>query len=112
MANVIPTQIFPGYQFVAASGTVAADSIVIPLSALSGLTSSEANATTGNGSEVVRNIIDAATTNVNALATEAKPTQMTLAKGTPTKVGSNDRQPYTVTFVLTPTGYEMATEPA
>lgn len=112
MANITPTQVFPGFELVAANGTVAAQSIVIPLSALAGLTAAEANATTGNGSEVLRNILEAATTNVNALATEAKPTQMTLAKGTPTKVGSNDRQPYTINFVLTPTGYEMATEPA
>jgi len=54
MAAILPTDIFPGYELVAAAGTVAAESVCIPLAVLMELTNAEANATTGDGSQLIR----------------------------------------------------------
>lgn len=76
MAAITPTDLFPGYEFKAAAAAVTADSIVIPLTALPGLTSGEANATTGDGREVARQI-DAAINAAYAAMTEGeRPLQM------------------------------------
>lgn len=109
MALVIPTQLFPGYT---SDGT----SITIPLAALSGLTVAEANAATGNGMEVLRQIIENAQTRVTALTPESKPARSTLTKAQPQiAVGTGIpagtlRQSYTATFDLTPTALEPTAE--
>lgn len=76
MAAITPTDLFPGYEFKAAAAAVTADSIVIPLSALSGLTSAEANATTGDGREVARQIDRAIHAAIAALPSIERPEQM------------------------------------
>lgn len=109
MALVIPTQLFPGYT---SDGT----SITIPLAALAGLTAAEANAGTGNGMEVLRQIIEAAQTRVSALTPETRPTRSAITKAQPqiavgTGIPSGTlRQAYTVSFDLTPTALEPAAE--
>lgn len=109
MAAVIPTQLFPGYT---SDGTV----ITIPLADLTGLTTAEANAATGNAMEVLRTIIDKAQAQLAVLTPETRPTRASLTKGQPQiAVGANVvsgtlRQTYTVSFDLTPTGLEPAAE--
>ena len=56
MAAILPADLFPGYELVAANGTVTAQSIVIPLSALPGLSAAEADEATGDGREVARQL--------------------------------------------------------
>ena len=54
MAAILPSDVFAGYEYVAANGTVTADSIVIPLSAIPQLSAAEAHETTGNGAQLIR----------------------------------------------------------
>jgi hypothetical protein len=109
--NVTPGQLFSGYTYDATASEVR-----IPIAALDGLTAAEANATTGNGMEVLRNIIDACQVAIAALATEARPTKASITKPNPsiaTGVGvapGTLRQTYSLSFDLTPTGLEPTAE--
>lgn len=109
MALVTPVVIFPGY---ASDGT----NITIPLADLTGLTAVEANATTGNGMEILRVIIDRANAALLALAPTARPVRASIEKAAPTiAFGAGVptgtlRQTYTATFDLTPTGLEPTAE--
>lgn len=111
MAAVLPTDLFSGYT---SDGT----NITIPIASLPALNATEANATTGNGMEVLRALIDAAHGSISGLATEAKPVRATLTKNNPTMASGagvtpgTQRQTYTASFDLAPIGYEMADEPA
>lgn len=111
MAAVLPTDLIPGYT---SDGT----SITIPLASLPQLTAAEANATTGNGMEVLRAIVDASQTNLAGLAPEARPVRASMTKNNPTMASGTgitpgtQRQTYTLSFDLQPTGLEMASEPA
>lgn len=78
MAAVLPTDIFAGYELVAAAGTVTAESICIPLSALTELTSGEANATTGDGGQLIRALDVAIHEAIAALPEIEQPDQVTL----------------------------------
>lgn len=109
--NVTPTQLFTGFTYDAT-----ASEIRIPIADLSGLTAAEANATTGNGMEVLRTIVDAANTAIAALASSARPTKSSITKPNPsiaTGVGvaaGTLRQTYALSFDLTPTGLEPTAE--
>jgi hypothetical protein len=109
MPNVTPVQLFSGFT---SDGT----SITIPLADLSGLTTAEANATTGNGMEVLRTIIATAQAQLATLAPAARPTRSTLLKAAPTIATGQGIEPgtlresYTATFDLRPTGLEPAAE--
>lgn len=78
MAAIIPTDVFAGFELVAAAGTVTAQSICIPLTALPELTAAEANATTGNGAQLIRALDVAIHEAIAALPVIDRPTQMTL----------------------------------
>lgn len=80
MAAVTPTDFFAGYEYVTAGGTVTANSIAIPLSALSGLLAAEAHPTTGDGREVARILIQSIAAAYNALPTAEKPAFMAVAE--------------------------------
>jgi hypothetical protein len=82
MAAIQPTDLFAGYEYKAAAAAVTADSIVIPLSALPGLTAAEAHATTGDGREVARQIDAAITAAYLALTEGERPTQMVASSST------------------------------
>ena len=107
--QITPAEIFPGY---ASDGTT----ITIPLAALPGLAAAEAHPTTGNGMEVLRQILDKTQGYVAGLAPTSKPTKATITKGNPaiaTGVGvvpGTLRQGYAVAFDLTPTALELASE--
>lgn len=80
MSAVQPTDFFPGYELVAAGGTVTAQSIVIPLADLTGLLASEANATTGDGREVVRIFCQTVASKYAAMPAADRPGFMTVAE--------------------------------
>lgn len=91
MASITPTDIFTGYEIVAASGTVTADSICIPLSNFPYLSSVEYDETTGDGREVCRQIdlkIDSA---FQALPELDRPTKMTSTASSSTLNNGNRR---------------------
>lgn len=102
MANITPEQVFPNIEYVAAGGTVAANSIVIPLSDLSGnLTVAEANPTTGDGRELMRQVIDTGLNNINNLASASKPTKMAISLPALTALSPTQiRKTYTASFDL------------
>lgn len=80
MAAVQPTDFFAGYEYVAAAGTVTANSIVIPLTALSGLLAAEADPATGDGREVARILIQSIAAAYNALPTAERPAFMSVVE--------------------------------
>lgn len=113
MAAIIPTQLFPGYEQVAAGGTVTAESIVIPLSALSGLTTAEANATTGDARKVAFELAKTMHLNIQGMPEADRPAQMLTAESTPTGQGPNEvRKSYTLTFDVNIASVDVADEPA
>ena len=95
MALVSPTAVFTGYTF--ASNTVS-----IPLSALPGLSSAEADASTGDIRAVLTAIIEQANVAITALSAGSKPTNFTIAS-TRSTTGSNIEVNWSVkgTFPLT-----------
>lgn len=98
MAIVTPNAIF-------ANMTIEDGAVVIPLTDLPGLTSAEANPTTGNANELLRVFCETAFTKLNALEPAAQPTQMRFSKPTPSGIGINQyRQDYTF-------GFNVATDP-
>lgn len=107
--QISPIEIFPGY-------AVTAGEIRIPLASLPGLSDSEADSTTGNGMEVIRQIIDRSHSVLAGLAPTARPTKATIAKPNPSiasgvgVVPGTLRQNYTLSFDLQPTGLELASE--
>ncbi len=107
MAAITPTDIFTGY---ASDGT----NITIPLTAIPGLTSAEADASTGNGAEVLRLICETAYNQIEALPTADRPTQMTWSKP-PTQgvAGATSRQTYNFGFNFTvdATAVNVSAEP-
>lgn len=84
-----PAQLFPGYEFVAAGGTVPADSVVIPLADLHGFTAAEADAATGSAPALLHGIMKTATDAHNALASAARSPRLDLTRATPAGAGNN-----------------------
>lgn len=74
MSALIPTAVFSGY---IATGT----EITIPLAALPGLTSAEANATTGDAREILRIILEKYAAVIESLSSENKPEKMLMNRG-------------------------------
>ena len=107
--QIAPDELFDGYSF-------ANNTISIPLAALPGLTAAEADAATGNGMEVLRQIVDASQVAIAGLAPTARPTKGTISKPNPSIANGQNvapgtlRQTYTLTFDLQPTGLELAAE--
>jgi hypothetical protein len=106
MPAIIPTALFSGY--VADSTT-----ITIPLSALPVLTAAEADEVTGDGREVMRAIIDAATVRLEAMPAASRPAYFSITRGsiagvTPTTI----RRTYTITFEesISATGTSLRSE--
>ncbi|MEA5467990.1 hypothetical protein [Spirulina sp. 06S082] len=102
MANITPQQLFPNAENKALGEAVTAESLVLPLSDLPAVSPAEADIAAGNGSEVLRGILEQSFSQVTALAPEAKPTKMTIAKSNPQGIGTNTmRTTFTVAFDLT-----------
>lgn len=109
--QISPIEIFAGYTFDAAT-----NEIRIPLASLPGLSAIEANADTGNGMEVIRQIVDRTHTALVTLAPTARPTKATVAKPNPAIASGVNvapgtlRQSYNLSFDLQPTALELASE--
>lgn len=109
---ISPTQLLPGYEFDPSTGKMS-----IPISSL-GLTTSEANATTGSAMEIVRMVLDKMAVFVADLGPLAQPTRSIVAKPDPTIAVGFDlppgtlRQTYIVSFDLQPMVLELVPEPA
>ena len=113
MAAILPSALFPGYEYVAAAGAVAADSLVIPLASLPGLTAGEADDATGDGRKVAYELARVIHTNIQGLAEAARPVQFLTSESTPTGQGPNEvRKSFTLTFDLNITDTDVASEPA
>jgi hypothetical protein len=109
--QISPIGIFTGYTF-----DTVANEIRIPIASLPGLSVVEADAITGNGMEVLRQLVDRAHVALTALAPSARPTKATVAKPNPAIAsGANItpgtlRQAYNLSFDLQPVGLELASE--
>lgn len=102
----LPTDLIDGYAYVASGGTVAANSIVIPLSSLA-IDATTANATTGDGRKVVASIMKNIATKFAALGT--KPTRLTVTAQSNTQTGRHT-DTYTVAVVRSITIGDVAAE--
>lgn len=108
---ISPTELLPGYEFDPSTGKIS-----IPISSL-GLTTSEANPTTGNAMEIVRMTLDKMAMLVANLEPSAQPTRSIIAKPDPMIAIGFDlppgtlRQPYIVSFDLQPIVLELVPEP-
>lgn len=100
MAAILPTALFPGFEYVTAAGTVTADSIVIPLASLPGLTAAEADPTTGDGREVARQLDLAIHEAYAGLDVELRPTAMTSTLGIGALSNGDRRITVTKTYLL------------
>lgn len=93
---VLPTDIFEEYSLETVDG---AQGVFIPLTSLPGLSATEANATTGDGREVLRVLTNTAFENISAL-----PTFPSKIGFTYTDVNVSEgkkRQDFTLSFAVT-----------
>lgn len=101
MANVVPTQLIPGIDLLAASAPAPSQGLFIPLASLPGLTAIEADETTGDARKVVYELSRALFANYTALALASRPGKLTIVRGTPTGVDSTTvRQSFTFSIDL------------
>jgi hypothetical protein len=109
---MLPTDIFPDMELVAAAGTVTAESICIPIASIDGLTATEADPDTGDGRELLRALLTTAYANFATLPTQ--PTRMSLNYSENLITESRREVLITGAFnVLVPTtSYEMEAEPS
>jgi len=92
MAAISPTNIFSGY-------SADATAITIPLAALPGLTTAEAHATTGDGRELLRIILEKYFSAIEGMQAANRPVSMSISRGnlnglSPTTISRT----YTLTF--------------
>jgi hypothetical protein len=92
MPAIKPTDLFTGY-------TADSTSVTFQLSSIPVITAAEADEVTGDGRELIRAIIDAAATRLEALPANQRPTYFTITRGsiagvTPTSI----RRTYTISF--------------
>lgn len=101
MPSVLPPQLLPGADLLAAAAPAPSQGLFIPLTALPGLTAAEADEATGDGRKVVYELARALFTNFTALATASRPTKLSITRGTPTGIDSTTvRQSFTFSIDL------------
>lgn len=90
-------------ELIAASGTVTAQSLCIPLASLPGLTAAEANPTTGDIREIVRTFLEAIYQSIATTPTADRPTKMLIEKLETQQAGELNKQihTFTVRFLTT-----------
>ena len=100
MAMITPVQALgSGYALLANNDPAPAQGLFIPLANVTGLSAAEANATTGDGRKVIAGLIEKINDNIQALASSARPVNLTIAKGQPTGVAINQvNQSFTITI--------------
>ena len=108
-----PALMFPGFEYKAAGGTVTANSIVIPLAALPGLSAEEADSTgVGDSRIILHRIIGAARQYYESLETADKPAQMQLFRSSspPNEITGIITRTFTARFGLDSGELEVAAE--
>ena len=102
MANILPTVIFPGMEYKDAAAAVTANSIVIPITALAGLSAAEADPSTGDGRKVIEAIVRNAVQSITALSAANRPTYLTVSQSNAATAAAPSRysQTYTVTATV------------
>lgn len=104
-----PSDLIDGYSYVAAGGTVSANSIVIDIASLPGITPAIAHATTGDGRKVVAAVEKNITDKYAGLT--VKPTKLTVTAQGNTTNGQH-RDVYTIAVIKEVTIGDVAAEPA
>ncbi|AIE73874.1 MULTISPECIES: hypothetical protein [unclassified Synechocystis] len=112
MAKPLPTDLFPGFELLETGDTAAADSIAIPLTALEGLTTTEANPLTGDGREIMLSLLGALYDNYTTLPSPSARMQVT--RGEAITGDTTRRVDFSVSIaVQIPTStYQVLAEPA
>jgi hypothetical protein len=101
MANILPTDLFPGFVVLSQTSPAPADGIFIPFTALPYLTQAEANPTTGDGREVARQLDFTINEAIVSLPIEDRPSAMTSGTSITTLSDGNRRVTLTRTYTLT-----------
>lgn len=108
---ISPAQLFPGYEFDGTTGK-----ITIPITSLN-LTSAEANATTGNAMELLRQVLDKMAAFIAVVPLATRPIRSVIDKPDPTIAFGLEvppgtlRQTYAVSFDLQPIVLKLLPEP-
>lgn len=113
MADIIPTDLYPGFELLAATDPAPSQGIFIPLANLSSLSAAEADTATGDGRAVFYALVQDGYAGIQALASAARPTKLTITKANPTGIGVDlVRQGFSVAIDLTidPNGTGLAPE--
>lgn len=110
MFDDAPTIMFPGYEFKAAGATVTADSIVIPLTALYGLTAGDAHASTGDARKIAWKINERIYQSLAALDAANLPTKMSVTRQPSVDNAGVITYSYYCTFRLEATGLDVLAE--
>ncbi|MBW4619320.1 MAG: hypothetical protein KME17_08170 [Cyanosarcina radialis HA8281-LM2] len=112
MANVTPVQVFPGYQTIASGAPAPADGLFFSLADLPDLSPAEADESSGSFGKLIYAILTKSTSAYNALASTARSSRLTMARGTPSGAGNNlVNVVHTVTAVLDISSADVAAEP-
>lgn len=105
MANITPNELFPGI-------TLSGNSLVIPLAALDGLSTTEANPTTGDGRKVAFELVKAIVNRYTGLSPTSRPTRMSVASVPPIGMTATiARRSYTLNFDVDVSQTDIADEP-
>ncbi len=111
--NLAPSHWLPGFELLAANGTATAQSIAIPLTALPGLSDTEANATAGDIRKVARAIIAALHAAYLGEAEADRPQQMEVSRYTNIDESTDTTtRTYNARFVVEVGEEEVADEPS
>jgi hypothetical protein len=111
MANILPTSVLPSFKLLANGGTAPSEGIFIPLSSLTGLTSAEANESTGDGRKVAYEVVKALYSSYVALSDVAKPAHFLADLSPPVGLTADTvRRTYTLSFDLNITGSDVTPE--
>lgn len=108
---MVPSTLFPGYDYLSANEAAPAAGIFIPLASLPGLTAAEADPATGDGRKISYEICRALFNNFNAIAQGSRPARMSVARSTPTGVSPTSiSQVYSLTYTLDVSSVDVAAE--
>jgi hypothetical protein len=108
--SAVPTNWLAGIEYKAAAAAVTANSLVIPLTALPLLTSSEITGGSADIRKIYIALADALYNAYEAKAAADKPQQMQVVRSTSERSGLLSRS-YNFIFSATITGLEVANEP-
>lgn len=112
MAKPLPSDLFPGYELLAAAGAATVESIAIPVSSLVGLTAAEVNETTGDGRELLYSLLTTAHEELTTLPTP--PSRLQISRGEAITGDTTRRIDFNVSFYVTVpySAYVLQAEPA